>query len=253
MTKRTISTDDARRNYLLAALPRADLDELLQELGEVDLELGQALYESGAKQNFLYFPTTAVIALLYGTADGSSTEIALAGREGAVGIALFMGGESTPNRAVVQSAGRSFRVRASVVQEQFRRGGAMQRLLLRYTQALFSQMSQTAVCNRHHSLEQQLCRWMLLSLDRIDSSELRMTQQLIADMLGVRREGVTAGATKLQKSGIIKYSRGKITVLDRHELERCVCECYAVVNQEYDRLFHDVGQTHRKPTDRRLP
>ena len=253
MTKRPISTDDARRNYLLAALPRAELDELLPELAEVDLELGHALYESGAKQDFLYFPTTAVISLLYVTENGSSTEIALAGREGVVGVALFMGGESTPNRAVVQSAGKSLRVRANVVQEQFRRGGTLQRLLLRYTQALFSQMSQTAVCNRHHSLDQQLCRWLLLSLDRIDSSELKMTQQLIADMLGVRREGVTAAATKLQKSGAIKYSRGKITVLDRQGLEGCVCECYAVVNQEYDRLLHDVGQAHRtKAADRRF-
>ncbi|HVE88395.1 MAG TPA: Crp/Fnr family transcriptional regulator [Burkholderiaceae bacterium] len=253
MTARTISTDDAKRNYLLAALPRADLNELLPELAEVDLQLGHALYESGARQNFLYFPTTAVISLLYVTENGSSTEIALAGREGAVGVALFMGGESTPNRAVVQSAGKSLQVRANVVQEQFRRGGAVQRVLLRYTQALFSQMSQTAVCNRHHSLDQQLCRWLLLSLDRIDSSELRMTQQLIADMLGVRREGVTAAASKLQKSGAIKYSRGKITVLDRQALERYVCECYAVVNQEYDRLLHDVGQAHRiEAPDRRL-
>lgn len=242
MAKRTVSTDDARRNYLLAALPRADLDQLLPALAEVELELGHAVYESGAQQKYLYFPTTAVISLLYVTEDGSSTEIALAGREGAIGVALFMGGDSTPNRAVVQSAGKSLRIPADVVHEEFSRGGALQWLLLRYTQALFSQMSQTAVCNRHHSLEQQLCRWLLLSLDRLDSSELRMTQQLIADMLGVRREGVTAEATKLQKKGAIKYSRGKITVLDRSELESCVCECYAVVNREYDRLFHDVSQ-----------
>ena len=242
MTSPAISAVDARRNHLLAALPRPDLDVLLPELAEVDLELGHAIYESGAVQDHLYFPTTAVISLLYVTEDGSSTEIALAGREGAVGVALFMGGSSTPNRAVVQSAGKSLRARADIVRQQFSRGGAMQRLLLRYTQALFAQMSQTAVCNRHHSLEQQLCRWLLLSLDRLDSNELKMTQQLIADMLGVRREGVTAAASKLQKGGAIKYSRGKITVLDRNELEGCVCECYEVVNKEYARLFHDENQ-----------
>ena len=254
MTERPVLAGIARSNSLLAALSSSDLAELLPELEGVDLDLGESVYESGAKQNYLYFPTTAVISLLYVTEDGSSTEIALAGREGAVGVALFMGGDSTPNRAVVQSAGKALRTRANVVRQQFRKGGAMQRILLRYTQALFAQMSQTAVCNRHHSLEQQLCRWLLLSLDRLDSDELKMTQQLIADMLGVRRAGVAAAASKLQKNSAIKYSRGKITVLNRDKLEACVCECYAVVNIEYDRLLHDVSQPPENggDVDRRL-
>jgi CRP-like cAMP-binding protein len=225
------------RNRLLAALPRMDFARLEPLLELVPLPLGWAVYESGAAQGHMYFPTSAIVSLLYVMEDGSSAEIAIVGNEGLVGIALFMGGETTPSRAVVQSAGHGYRLRGSVLKAEFERGGALQHLLLRYTQALITQMAQTAVCNRHHALEQQLCRWLLLSLDRLPSNELVMTQELIANMLGVRREGVTQAAGKLQDAGIIEYSRGRITVLDRPKLEALVCECYEVVRRETDRLF----------------
>jgi CRP-like cAMP-binding protein len=229
-----------RQNRLLAALPAADYERLLPQLGLVPLPLGWAVYESGSQQGYVYFPTTSIVSLLYVMRDGASAEIAIAGNDGAVGIALFMGGESTPSRAVVQSAGYAYRLKASALKGEFERGGPLQHMLLRYTQALITQMAQTAVCNRHHAIEQQLCRWLLLSLDRLSSNELIMTQELIANMLGVRREGVTEAAGKLQAAGVINYSRGKITVLDRAKLEAQVCECYAVVKREYDRLLPDI-------------
>ena len=226
-----------RENRLLAALPAADYERVMPLLEPAALPLGLALYESGDAQGFVYFPTNAIVSLLYVMVDGVSAEIAVVGNEGVVGIALFMGGESTPSRAVVQSAGSGYRLRASALKCEFSQGGDMQHLLLRYTQALITQMAQTAVCNRHHTLEKQLCRWLLLSLDRLASNELTMTQELIANMLGVRREGVTEAAGHLQAAGLIHYSRGRITVLDRPGLEARVCECYAVVKREYDRLL----------------
>jgi CRP-like cAMP-binding protein len=226
-----------KQNRLLEDLPAADYERLLPYLELVPLELGWALYESGSQQGYMYFPTTSIVSLLYVMEDGSSAEIAVVGSEGVVGIALFMGGETTPSRAVVQSAGYAYRLEAMLLKKEFERGGPLQYLLLRYTQALITQMAQTAVCNRHHSVEQQLCRWLLLSLDRLPSNELTMTQELIANMLGVRREGVTEAAGKLQAAGLIQYSRGKITVLDRPRLEARVCECYAVVKRESDRLL----------------
>jgi CRP-like cAMP-binding protein len=207
------------------------------------LPLGQVLYESGVKMSHVTFPTTAIVSLLYVMEDGGSAEIAVVGNEGIVGISLFMGGESTPSRAVVQSAGYGYRMRARHMLDEFNRGGPAMHVLLRYTQALITQMAQTAVCNRHHSLDQQLCRWLLLSLDRLQGNELVMTQELIANMLGVRREGVTAGAVKLQKAGLIRYARGHITVLDRAGLEKRSCECYSVVKKEYDRLLPDKVAT----------
>jgi CRP-like cAMP-binding protein len=209
----------------------------LQQLEPVDMPLGLVLYESGATLSHVYFPTTAIVSLLYVMENGASAEIAVVGNEGLVGISLFMGGESTPSRAVVQSAGKGFRLRAQIVKEEFNRAGPVLHLLLRYTQALITQMAQTAVCNRHHSLDQQLCRWLLLSLDRLQNNELVMTQELIANMLGVRREGVTEAALMLQQDGLIRYSRGRITVLDRRGIERRTCECYAVVKKEYERLL----------------
>ena len=226
-----------RQNHLLAALPATDYGRLLPHLELVPLPLAWAVYEAGDAQGYVYFPTTSIVSLLYVMEDGSSAEIAVVGNEGLVGIALFMGGESTPSRAVVQSAGYGYRLRASVLKTEFGQGGDLQHLLLRYTQALITQMAQTAVCNRHHAVEQQLCRWLLLSLDRLPSNELTMTQELIANMLGVRREGVTEAAGKLQAAGLIHYSRGKIVVLDRPKLEADVCECYAVVKREYNRLL----------------
>lgn len=226
-----------RENRLLAALPDSDYQRLLPSLELVSLKLGEVLYEADDRQPYIYFPTSCIVSLLYIMEDGSSAEIAVAGYEGLVGIALFMGGGSTPSRAVVQSAGDAYRLRASVLQEEFDNGGELQHLALRYTQALITQMAQTAVCNRHHSVAQQLCRWLLLSLDRLPSTNLTMTQELIANMLGVRREGVTEAAGRLQKAGVITYHRGHIDVLDRAELERRVCECYAVVKREYDRLL----------------
>ena len=232
-----------QQNLLIAALPAADRERLLPQLELVPLPLGWAVYESGDAQGYVYFPTTAIVSLLYVMEDGSSAEIAIVGDEGVVGIALFMGGESTPSRAVVQSAGYGYRLRAGVLKNEFGQGGELQHLLLRYTQALITQMAQTAVCNRHHAVEQQLCRWLLLSLDRLPTNELTMTQELIANMLGVRREGVTEAAGKLQAAELIHYSRGKITVLDRQKLETRVCECYAVVKHEYDRLLPKTAAT----------
>ena len=230
-------SSEFKRNQLLAALPDAEWQRWLPMLERVEMPLGQVLYESGIALNYMYFPMSAIVSLLYVMENGSSAEIAVVGREGLVGVALFMGGESTSSRAVVQSAGFGCRLKSKVMKEEFDRAGPVLHLLLRYTQALLTQMAQTAVCNRHHSLDQQLCRWLLLSLDRLEGRELEMTQELIANMLGVRREGVTEGALKLQKSGLIRYARGHITVLDRAGLEERTCECYAVVKREYDRLL----------------
>src|ERR1700747_3341619 len=232
-----MAPSDPRSNQLLAALPSAEWQRWMPALETVSLPLGKVLYESGSRLTHVYFPTTSIVSLLYVMEDGASAEIAVVGHEGIVGISLFMGGESTPSRAVVQSAGQGFRLRASAIQEEFSRVGSVMHLLLRYTQALITQMAQTAVCNRHHSLDQQLCRWLLLSLDRLSSAELVMTQELIANMLGVRREGVTEAAGQLQQAGLIQYRRGHITVLDRKRLEQRACECYAVVKTEYDRLL----------------
>jgi CRP-like cAMP-binding protein len=228
---------DSQLNHLLAALTRNDLSSWMPQLEAVDMPLGDVLYESGGKLTHVYFPTTSIVSLLYVLENGASAEIAVVGNEGIVGISLFMGGESTPSRAVVQSGGAGFRLRANILMQEFNRAGPVMHLLLRYTQALITQMAQTAVCNRHHSLDQQLCRWLLLSLDRLQSNQLVMTQELIANMLGVRREGVTEAAGRLHKAGVINYQRGHITVLDRNQLERRTCECYAVVKKEYDRLL----------------
>jgi CRP-like cAMP-binding protein len=227
----------AKENHLLARLPDDDLSRWLPHLELVDMPLGKVLYEPGATLIHVYFPTSAIVSLLYVMEDGASAEIAVVGYEGIVGISRFMGGESTPSRAVVQSGGNGLRLKASLMLEEFNRAGPVMHLLLRYTQALITQMAQTAVCNRHHTLDQQLCRWLLLSLDRLYSNELAMTQELIANMLGVRREGVTAAAGRLHKAGLIDYQRGHITVLDRSQLERRTCECYSVVKREYDRLL----------------
>ena len=227
---------DPRSNQLLAALPGAEWSRWRPQLEAVEMPLGAVLYESGGILSHVYFPTTAIVSLLYVLEDGASAEIAVVGNEGLVGISLFMGGGSTPSRAVVQSAGAGFRLESQAVKDEFKRAPVLH-LLLRYTQALITQMAQTAVCNRHHSLDQQLCRWLLLSLDRLQGSELVMTQELIANMLGVRREGVTEGAIKLQKAGLIRYARGRISVLDRAGLEARSCECYVVVKKEYDRLL----------------
>jgi len=227
----------SRKNQLLAALPDKEWQRWLPQLEPVDMPLGLVLYESGATLSHVYFPITAIVSLLYVMENGASAEIAVVGNEGIIGISLFMGGESTPSRAVVQSAGKGVRLKAQVVKEEFNRAGPVLHLLLRYTQALITQMAQTAVCNRHHSLDQQLCRWLLLSLDRLQDNELVMTQELIANMLGVRREGVTEAALKLQQDGLIRYARGRITVLDRPAIERRTCECYAVVHKEYQRLL----------------
>ena len=234
------TTLDPKTNQLLAALPAADRQRWLSQLEPVLLTLGQVLYESGGTLSHAYFPTSAIVSLLYVMENGASAEIAVVGCEGLVGISLFMGGESTPSRAEVQSAGQGFRLPAQTIKAEFKRAPVLH-LLLRYTQALITQMAQTAVCNRHHSLDQQLCRWLLLSLDRLPGNELVMTQELIANMLGVRREGVTEGALKLQQAGLIRYNRGRITVLDRPGLERRTCECYAVVKAEYDRLLPDTA------------
>jgi CRP-like cAMP-binding protein len=233
---------DPRQNKLLAALPEAEWARWKPQLEAVDMPLGQVLYESGSTLSHVYFPTTAIVSLLYVMEDGASAEIAVAGYEGLVGISLFMGGESTPSRAVVQSAGHGFRLPSQAIKDDFGRAPVLH-LFLRYTQALITQMAQTAVCNRHHSLDQQLCRWLLLSLDRLSGNELVMTQELIANMLGVRREGVTEGAMKLQDAGLIRYSRGRITVMNRSGLEARTCECYAVVKKEYDRLLPSITAT----------
>jgi CRP-like cAMP-binding protein len=231
------SPHTAKQNHLLAALPEADYARLLPDLELVPMPLGWAVYEPGGHMSHLYFPTTSIVSLLYVMEGGASAEIAITGNEGLIGISLFMGGESTPSRAVVQSAGNGYRLKESILKREFSMGGNLQHLALRYTQALITQMAQTAVCNRHHALDQQLCRWLLLSLDRLQGNELLMTQELIANMLGVRREGVTEAAGKLQAAGLIHYSRGKITVLDRPKLEQRVCECYGVVKKEFDRLL----------------
>lgn len=224
-------------NRLLAALPAEDYARLLPHLELVPMPLGWAVYESGGQIGHLYFPTTSIVSLLYITEDGASSEIAIAGNEGLVGISLFMGGESTPSRAVVLSAGVGYRIRAGVAKREFALGGPLHNLALRYAQALMTQAAQTAVCNRHHVLEQQLCRWLLFSLDRLPGNELKMTQERLANMLGVRREGVTLAASNLQKAGLIHYCRGLITARDRPSLEQRACECYAVVKKEYERLL----------------
>jgi CRP-like cAMP-binding protein len=228
---------EPHQNHLLNALPAADYARLKPHFEHVALNLGDVLYEPGGRMRYVYFPTTAIVSLLYVMEDGASAEIAIVGNEGILGIALFMGGESTPSRAVVQSAGFGYRMKAALLKEEFGRFGVLMHLLLRYTQSLITQMAQTAVCNRHHSVDQQLCRWLLLSLDRLASNELTMTQELIANMLGVRREGVTEAAGKLQSAGLISYRRGKITVLDRLGVETRSCECYQVVKKEFDRLL----------------
>ena len=226
-----------RKNQLLASLPDSEWQRWSGALEPVEMPLGEVLYEPGVALNYVYFPMTSIVSLLYVMENGASAEIAVVGNEGIVGVSLFMGGESTPSRAVVQSAGTGCRLKAQLMKDEFNKAGPVLHLLLRYTQALITQMAQTAVCNRHHTLDQQLCRWLLLSLDRLEGDELVMTQELIANMLGVRREGVTEGALRLQKLGFIKYSRGRITVLNREGLEDRTCECYAVVKREYDRLL----------------
>ena len=228
---------DPKRNHLLAAIPASEWDRFAPHLTPVTLNLGDVIYESGKEQPWVYFPTDSIVSLLYVMKDGASAEIAIVGNEGLVGISLFMGGQTTPGRAVVQSAGQAYRMRAEFIRNEFILAGPVQMLFLRYTQALLTQMGQTAVCNRHHSVDQQLCRWLLMSLDRLSSSEVSMTQELIANMLGVRREGVTEAAGKLQREGVISYSRGRIKVLDRPRLEQMACECYEVVRKEFARLL----------------
>ncbi|MDP3088269.1 MAG: Crp/Fnr family transcriptional regulator [Methylotenera sp.] len=230
------------QNHLLNALKGKDINRFKEDLELIEMPLGQVLYESGEKLDYVYFPTTSIISLLYVMENGASAEIAVVGNEGILGISIFMGGETTPSRAIVQSAGYAYRLKVQLLKNEFDRAGPTMRLLLRYTQALITQMSQTAVCNRHHSIDQQLCRWLLLSLDRLASDELTMTQELIANMLGVRREGVTDAAGKLQELGLITYSRGKIKVLNRKGLENKCCECYQVVKLEFDRLLPAIKQ-----------
>jgi CRP-like cAMP-binding protein len=230
--------DSPRLNHLLNALSLAEYERLLPNLEPVELSLSQVLYESGGPLRYAYFPTTCIVSLLYVLENGASAEIAVVGNDGIIGVALFMGGGSMPNRAVVQSAGRAYRLKVKQVMQEFNRYGEMLHLLLRYTQSLITQMAQTAVCNRHHTVDQQLCRWLLLSLDRLPSNQLKMTQELIANMLGVRREGVTEAAGKLQQAGLIQYSRGLIIVVDRAGVEVRVCECYQVVKTESDRLLN---------------
>jgi CRP-like cAMP-binding protein len=234
------ASHNPNQNHLLAALPREEFERLAPHLELVAMPLGEVLYESGGALRHVYFPTTSIVSLLYVMQNGASAEIAVVGNEGLLGVSLFMGGETTPSRAVVQSEGHGYRLAGQLLKDEFNRAGPVLRLLLRYTQALLTQMSQTAVCNRHHSLQQQLCRWLLLSLDRLQSNTLTMTQELISNMLGVRREGVTEAAQHLQAAGLIRYSRGRIEVLDRPGLERAVCECYGVVKLEFDRLLGDI-------------
>jgi CRP-like cAMP-binding protein len=231
------SPHDPKLNRLLAMLPREEYERLLPHFEHVSFALGEVIYESGGRQSYIYFPTTAIISLLYLMENGSSAEMGVAGNDGLVCIALFMGGDTVPNRAIVQSAGDALKMKTKALKAEFARGGTFQRLLLRYTQALMTQMSQTAVCNRLHTVEQQLCRWLLLSRDRLETDELVMTQELIANMLGVRREGVTHAAQRLQETGLISYVRGRIRILDRSGLEATVCECYGVVKDEYARLL----------------
>jgi CRP-like cAMP-binding protein len=229
-----------QQNHLFRALPAEARERVFPRLELVELPLGHVLYESGDTLQHVYFPVDCIVSLLYVLENGASAEIAVVGNEGMVGIALFMGGETTTNHAIVQSAGHAYQLKGAVLKQEFNRSGAFQHLLLRYTQALLTQMSQAAICNRHHSVDQQLCRWLLLSLDRLSSNELRMTQERISKILGVRREGVTDAAGKLQDVGLISYKRGRITVLDRPRLEQACCECYGVVKTEFDRLLPDV-------------
>jgi CRP-like cAMP-binding protein len=238
-----------QQNYLLAALPAPALERLLPHLEPVELSLGEVLYDSGGALRHVYFPTDAIVSLLYVMENGASAEISVVGNEGLIGVAVFMGGESTPSRAVVQSAGQAFRLPGQQLKDEFNRHEEMLLLMLRYTQALITQMAQTAVCNRHHTIDQQLCRWLLLSLDRLPGNELTMTQELIANMLGVRREGVTDAAGKLQRLGIIEYTRGHIKVLDRARLEALSCECYAVVKRETERLLPYFPIRRDKPKE----
>src|SRR5271165_2173212 len=232
----------SHQNHLLDALPSGDFERIASHLEVIRMDLGEVLYEPGARLRHVYFPTTSIVSLLYVMEDGASAEIAVVGNEGMLGISLFMGGETTPSHAVVQSAGYGVRLQAHLLKEEFARFGPMMHLLLRYTQALITQMAQTAVCNRHHSVDQQLCRWLLLSLDRLQSNDLSMTQELISNMLGVRREGVTEAAGKLQEAGLFNYRRGRISVLDRKGLEARSCECYRVVKSEFDRLLPYVAR-----------
>lgn len=236
---------DPRQNHLLAALPADEYTRLLPDLELVPMPFGDVLYESGEQMRHVHFPITSIISLLYVMEDGASAEIAIVGNEGVVGVSLFMGGETTPSRAIVQSAGHAYRLRGQLLKDEFnrfggRRSGALHNLLLRYTQVLLTQMAQTAVCNRHHSLDQQLCRWLLLSFDRLPSNELVVTQEMIANMLGVRRESVTEAAGNVQRAGLIEYTRGRIAVLDRPGLEARACECYGVVRKELDRLLPET-------------
>ncbi len=235
------SSPSPERNHLLAGLSATARERIYPHLQLVPMPLGKVLYEPGDTLRHVYFPVNTIVSLLYVLEDGASAEISVVGNEGLIGVALFMGGETTPSRAIVQSAGHAYRLVGARLKDEFHLNGEMQMLLLRYTQALLTQMAQTAVCNRHHSVDKQLCRWLLLSLDRLDSNQLVMTQELIANMLGVRREGVTEAAGKLQKLGVIKYTRGQITVLDRPGLEQLCCECYAVVKKETDRLEHLIA------------
>lgn len=242
-----------QNNLLLAALPEEALDRLRPHLERVDVALGEVIHESGRNQSHLYFPLDCIVSLLYVMQDGDTAEIAIVGNEGVVGVALFMGGSSTSTQAVVQSRGTAFRIKADILRKEFDLAGPVQQLLLRYVQVLITQMGQTAVCNRHHSVDQQLCRWLLMSMDRLPGNELVMTQELIANMLGVRREGVTEAAGKLQKAGVISYRRGRIQVLDREKLERMSCECYGVVRKEVERLLpwsEDAGEPDRRAADR---
>ena len=242
------SPQNPNQNHLLAALPTAEFEHLAPHLELVAMPLGDVLYESGGQLQHVYFPTTAIVSMHYVMENGASSEIAGVGNEGVLGISLFMGGNTTPSRAIVQTAGHGYRLQARLLMEEFNRGGVLQHLLLRYTQALMTQVSQTAVCNRHHAVEQQLCRWLLLTLDRLPSNELTITQEQIASMLGVRREGITEAAGRLQQAGCIRYRRGHITVLDRSGLESRVCECYAVVKNEHDRLLCDIRNRQELPS-----
>ena len=240
MARPTVDTHTPRQNHVLAALPADDLDRIAPHLQLVQMPLGKVLHETGAVLRHAYFPTDSIVSLLYVLRDGASTEISVVGNDGLIGITLFLGGETTPRRAVVQVAGHAYRLPGNVIRDEFDRSDALRLLLLRYTQAQITQMAQTVVCNRHHSVDQQLCRWLLLTLDRLPSREVIMTQELIANMLGVRREAVTTAVGKLQRLGVITHSRGHIVVLDRAALERLSCECYAVVKRETDRLLPDA-------------
>jgi CRP-like cAMP-binding protein len=244
---------DPRQNHLLDAIPATEWSRFEPHLTPMVMSLGDVVYESGSDQPYVYFPTDCIVSLLYVMEDGAAAEIAIVGNEGLVGISLFMGGGSTPNRAVVQSAGYAFRMKAKFIRDEFVLAGPIQQLFLRYTQALVTQMGQTAVCNRHHSVHQQLCRWLLMSLDRLASNEIAMTQELIANMLGVRREGVTEAAGRLQRAGVIEYKRGRIRVLDRPLLEKLVCECYEVVRTEFARLLPWDNSQQAHPIQREKP